>query len=74
MTVFFNILIGSQLTYRAVQHMETTQFCGASCHVMKPEFTAYQNSCPFIVRFASIATWLPVPPAGWKANYRVHAS
>jgi hypothetical protein len=23
-----------------VQHMETDQFCGQSCHVMKPEFTA----------------------------------
>jgi nitrate/TMAO reductase-like tetraheme cytochrome c subunit len=36
-----NIIIGSQLTYRAVEHMETTQFCGQSCHVMKPEFTAH---------------------------------
>jgi NapC/NirT cytochrome c family, N-terminal region len=36
-----NIVLGSQLTYRAVQHMETTQFCGQSCHVMKPEFTAH---------------------------------
>ena len=36
-----NILIGSQLTYRAVEHMETVQFCGQSCHVMKPEFTAH---------------------------------
>ena len=43
-TTFFNLLIGSQLTYRAVEHMETVQFCGQSCHVMKPEFTAYQNS------------------------------
>jgi nitrate/TMAO reductase-like tetraheme cytochrome c subunit len=36
-----NLVIGSQLTYRAVAHMETTQFCGQSCHVMKPEFTAH---------------------------------
>jgi hypothetical protein len=36
-----NVVIGSQLTYRAVEHMETTQFCGQSCHVMKPEFTAH---------------------------------
>lgn len=43
-TTFFNLLIGSQLTYRAVEHMETVQFCGQSCHVMKPEFTAYQNA------------------------------
>jgi mono/diheme cytochrome c family protein len=36
-----NIVIGTQVTYRAVQHMETNQFCGATCHVMKPEFTAH---------------------------------
>jgi hypothetical protein len=37
-----NVLIGSQLSYRAVQQMDTVQFCGQSCHVMKPEFTAHQ--------------------------------
>jgi len=36
-----NIVIGSQLSYSAVEHMETVQFCGQSCHVMKPEFTAH---------------------------------
>ncbi len=36
-----NLVIGSQLTYRAVAHMETAQFCGQTCHVMKPEFTAH---------------------------------
>lgn len=40
MTVL-NIVIGSQITYRAVAHMETNQFCGQTCHVMKPEFTAH---------------------------------
>lgn len=39
-----NILIGTQLTYRAVTYMETPQFCGASCHSMKPESAAYRNS------------------------------
>jgi hypothetical protein len=43
-TSAINIVIGTQGTYRAVQHMETVQFCGQSCHVMKPEFTAHQNS------------------------------
>jgi nitrate/TMAO reductase-like tetraheme cytochrome c subunit len=44
-TTFVNIVIGSQLTYRAVTFMETVSFCGQTCHtVMKPEFTAYQNS------------------------------
>lgn len=36
-----NVIIGSQLSYRAVQHMETVQFCGQTCHVMQPEFTAH---------------------------------
>jgi hypothetical protein len=39
-----NTLIGSQLTYRAVAHMETVQFCGQTCHVMKPEFTAHMRA------------------------------
>jgi nitrate/TMAO reductase-like tetraheme cytochrome c subunit len=39
-----NVLIGTQVTYRAVEHMETPQFCGATCHTMHPEFAAYQNS------------------------------
>jgi len=43
-TTVFNILIGTQVTYRAVKHMETPQFCGATCHAMSPEFAAYQNS------------------------------
>jgi hypothetical protein len=38
-----NLVIGSQLSYRAVEHMETVQFCGQTCHVMKPEFTAHQR-------------------------------
>jgi hypothetical protein len=40
-TTVANVVIGSQLSYRAVEHMETTQFCGKSCHVMTPEFTAH---------------------------------
>ena len=37
-----NVIIGSQFSYRAVVHMDTPQFCGQSCHVMNPEFTAHQ--------------------------------
>lgn len=44
LTTLLNLLIGTQFTYRAVKHMETPQFCGATCHVMKPEFSAYQNA------------------------------
>jgi hypothetical protein len=36
-----NVVIASQLSYRAVVHMDTIQFCGQTCHVMKPEFTAH---------------------------------
>jgi hypothetical protein len=36
-----NVVIGSQVTYRAVEHMDTVQFCGQTCHVMQPEFTAH---------------------------------
>lgn len=43
-TTLANVLIGTQVTYRAVEHMETPQFCGATCHAMHPEFAAYQNS------------------------------
>jgi hypothetical protein len=43
-TTVLNVIIGTQLTYRAIHHMETPQFCGQSCHVMTPEFVAHQNS------------------------------
>jgi hypothetical protein len=39
-----NIAIASQVTYGAVVYMETPGFCGTTCHVMRPEYTAYQNS------------------------------
>jgi len=41
-----NIVIASQLSYRAVEHMDTVQFCGQTCHVMKPEFTAHAAKPP----------------------------
>jgi nitrate/TMAO reductase-like tetraheme cytochrome c subunit len=44
-TTFINIAIASQLTYGAVNYMDSVTFCGETCHtVMQPEFTAYQNS------------------------------
>ena len=44
-TTLANIVIGGQLAYRGVHYMESVQFCGTTCHsVMKPEYTAYQNS------------------------------
>jgi len=39
-----NVIVGTQFTYRAVEHMESVQFCGQTCHVMTPEFSAFQDS------------------------------
>jgi nitrate/TMAO reductase-like tetraheme cytochrome c subunit len=39
-----NIVIVSLASYRGIEYMDSTQFCGQVCHtVMKPEFTAYQD-------------------------------
>jgi hypothetical protein len=44
-TTVLNIAIASQLSYGAVNYMDSVTFCGQTCHtVMQPEFTAYQNS------------------------------
>jgi nitrate/TMAO reductase-like tetraheme cytochrome c subunit len=44
-TTVINIVIASQLTYGAVNYMDSPTFCGQTCHtVMQPEFVAYQNS------------------------------
>jgi hypothetical protein len=40
-----NVLIFSFASYKGVAYMDSTVFCGQTCHtVMIPEFTAYQNS------------------------------
>src|SRR5580765_1771171 len=39
-----NVIVGTQATYRAVEHMESVQFCGQTCHVMTPEFRAHAVS------------------------------
>src|SRR5579862_3853550 len=44
-TTFVNIAVASQITYGAVNYMDSVTFCGQTCHtVMQPEFTAYLNS------------------------------
>jgi nitrate/TMAO reductase-like tetraheme cytochrome c subunit len=43
-TTVVNVVIIAQVSYGAVQYMEGVSFCGTSCHVMTPEFTAYQRS------------------------------
>ncbi len=40
-----NLLIIGTASYRGVQYMDSTSFCGTTCHtVMAPEYAAYQNS------------------------------
>ncbi|MGB7844445.1 MAG: NapC/NirT family cytochrome c [Candidatus Acidiferrum sp.] len=40
-----NIMIFGFASYRGVSYMDSTTFCGQTCHtVMAPEFSAYQNS------------------------------
>ena len=42
---FVNFSIMGTAAYQAVDYMDSTQFCGQTCHtVMQPEFTAYNNS------------------------------
>jgi hypothetical protein len=44
-TTFLNVIIASHLSYSTIAYMESTTFCGLTCHsVMAPEYTAYQNS------------------------------
>jgi nitrate/TMAO reductase-like tetraheme cytochrome c subunit len=39
-----NFLVVGTASYRGASYMDSPQFCGQSCHVMKPEYTAYQIS------------------------------
>ena len=42
---FVNLLIFGTASFRGVSYMDSTQFCGQTCHtVMAPEYTAYLNS------------------------------
>jgi nitrate/TMAO reductase-like tetraheme cytochrome c subunit len=37
-----NLLVVSVASYRGAAYMDSPQFCGQSCHVMHPEYTAYK--------------------------------
>jgi NapC/NirT cytochrome c family, N-terminal region len=40
-----NIALLAVASYKGIEHMESTSFCGATCHVvMQPEYTAFQAS------------------------------
>ena len=45
MATALNVMIFGFASYRGVTYMDSTTFCGLTCHtVMAPEFSAYQNS------------------------------
>jgi nitrate/TMAO reductase-like tetraheme cytochrome c subunit len=45
LTSVVNVVIAGQVTYQAVNYMDSSAFCGTTCHtVMAPEFAAYGNS------------------------------
>jgi NapC/NirT cytochrome c family, N-terminal region len=72
-----NLIIGSQLSYRAVEHMDTVQFCGQSCHVMKPEFSAHlmpphqQVACATCHVGQGTTGWLKAKMAGTRQLFEV---
>ena len=71
-TTVINVVIGGQLSYSAVSYMESATFCGQTCHtVMKPEFTAYQNS-PH-ARVACVNCHIG-PGAGWFVKSKLSGS
>ena len=37
-----NLLVVAVASYRGAAYMDSPQFCGQSCHVMHPEYTAYK--------------------------------
>jgi nitrate/TMAO reductase-like tetraheme cytochrome c subunit len=44
-TTMVNLAIASQVSYSAVNYLDSVTFCGQTCHtVMQPEYTAYQGS------------------------------
>jgi NapC/NirT cytochrome c family, N-terminal region len=62
-TTALNILIFGFASYKGVTYMDTTTFCGQTCHtVMSPEFSAYQNSAHARVECVECHIG---PGAGW---------
>src|SRR5580700_1263562 len=44
LATFINFVILGTATYRGVAYMDSPHFCGESCHVMAPQWSAYQVS------------------------------
>ena len=63
------VLVSSVVVYQAYHFTDSVAFCGTTCHkVMKPEYTAYQNS-PH-ARVACVNCHIG-PGAGWYAKSKL---
>jgi nitrate/TMAO reductase-like tetraheme cytochrome c subunit len=67
-----NVVIIAVSTYKAVEVMDSTKFCGSACHsVMAPEYTTYQRS-PHS-RVACVSCHIG-PGAGWFVKSKLSGS
>jgi hypothetical protein len=67
-----NVVIIAVSTYKAVEVMDSTKFCGTACHsVMTPEYTAYQRSPHSRVPCVSCHIG---PGAGWFVKSKLSGS
>src|SRR5262245_50325611 len=64
-----NVAIVSAGTYTSVKYMDSSQFCGTTCHtVMSPQYTAYQTSPHSRVECVSCHVG---PGAAWFVHYKL---
>lgn len=70
-TIGTNLVVGTQLTYRAVEYMDTPQFCGATCHAMRPEYVGHQDSAHASVACAECHI---APGAGGWINAKMNGT
>jgi nitrate/TMAO reductase-like tetraheme cytochrome c subunit len=67
-----NVVIIAVSTYKAVEVMDSTRFCGSACHsVMNPEYTTYQRSPHSRVPCVSCHIG---PGAGWFVKSKLSGS
>lgn len=67
-----NLLLLAVATYKGVQVMDSTAFCGTACHtVMQPEHTTYQRSAH--ARVACVECHIG-PGAGWFVQSKLSGS
>ena len=67
-----NVVILATGTYKSIETMESTEFCGGACHsVMSPEYTTYQRSPHSNVRCTQCHIG---PGAGWFVKSKLSGS